>query len=477
MIPNTSSAPAPPPFLVRAWNETHEFSLDYPLASLTTTLALSALGLTMISSAPFVAGTIPLSLLGIVSMGASSPFALAMIKNYRHLLFAFTPSLGNLLNGEAFAVKSCRGGKLYYQNGIPVLHITASTNKEAGITQGYLTGKNIHEIWKRYIQVLIPFYARSLHGYENLKKTVSSLHVPQPYQEELQGIVEGYNRWLTEYKQEKGLVRFGQPLTYQDLLLWHAMIDLLKKNGTPSALSSNVIISSENAKGQIAIGRNLDIPSMNFLGHQSLLIRRHIKGQLPSITISLPGSVGSFTGINQHGVFAALNDAGRAFHFRGIPSSIFLRFILDSSNSANAAKRQISNALSPASSHLLSVADAKTAFIAQFGRPYKQHPLPARGHLIATNHCIDDRGRPLPDSQNPDLSEWRKRLIENDLYILNPMPTQRKLHTVLKKVQNTNTTQTFLFQPSTGELSLGMADSYAASNDLVTFSSQQLFGK
>lgn len=459
-------------FISRAWNEVQELCLDKPVVMSITTVAFGALGLTMLSSAVFVAGTVPISLFGFASIGAASPFALAIIKNYGHLPFAFTP-LSHTLSKDAYTPKSCAGGRLYYHDDVPVLHIKASSPHEAGMAQGYLTGPNIHEIWKRYIQVIIPFLSCNPSAYENLKRSAASMIISPIYRQEMEGIVKGYNRWLEEHKKENGLRYFCQPLTYQDVLLWQSITDLLKKEGTDAQLSSNVVAIHEKGKDLI-IGRSLDMPSLSMLGRHFLMIRREITGQERSAVLTLPGTVGSFTGMNEHGVFTASNEAGSSFQAEGVPSSILQRQLLDRCRTAGDAKHRIGT-LSPASSHLMTVADSRTAFSAQLGRYHNEHDLPKGGTLIATNHFTSVEGHPLPDGTNPDLSEWRKRLIESDLASLASLPAHQRLQATLRKVQNIDTTQALLAQPAKRQLSVRFANSYAAEGKLTTFTSRDLF--
>ncbi len=301
----------------------------------------------------------------------------------------------------------------------------------------------------------------------NSKTSAASLTIPQAYREEIHGIVEGYNRWLSEYRKENGISYFGKPLTYQDVVLWHAIMDLLKKEKVETPLSGSVVIEK---KEQLAFARNLDLPSLSILGPHFLLIRREITARHRSVTITLPGTVGSFTGMNEHGLTCATSSAGTLFRPKGIPAMILQRQILDSCQNTADVQQKLPSMTSPACSHLLTIADPKTALTMQLSIKRTERPLSKDGHLIATNHFVAPNGFPSSQDLVPDVSEWRYRLIENDLSCQCPPET------ILERVQSIDTTQALIFYPSKRKIDVRLGNAFAAGGNPVSFTSAQLFG-
>ncbi len=51
--------------------------------------------------------------------------------------------------------------------------MTSQKPEDMGFAQGYLAGKNIHAMWKKYLRPVAIFYSIAFNGYEKLLKESS----------------------------------------------------------------------------------------------------------------------------------------------------------------------------------------------------------------------------------------------------------------------------------------------------------------
>ncbi len=235
---------------------------------------------------------------------------------------------------HVFSPSRCEGGELYYDGDLPILSIDGRDPKRAGFAQGYLLGDAIHQISSRFDTALHTFLRRP--RAEELEDFLYEVKqtIPAPYLAEMEGLVEGYNRWVCE---QNGFFR-PKEMTLNEALLFHLMPDshnlliggpfadlLLPKE----SIGCTSLLDIHPEKG-IIFGRNMDWPSLDLVGKYSFI--KHVdRGDLQTVEISVPGMIGTLTGMNEHGFSLAMNvcPGEKSNDVRGMPALFYNRYCLE----------------------------------------------------------------------------------------------------------------------------------------------------
>lgn len=463
-----------PDLIDRVWNQAKEIALDYPLLLTIATVALAALGITLLVAEAVLAG--------VVSFAAMSLCAAPLVSEYSHILNIVCSPPDHPMTEHVFTEKSCEGGRLYYHNDVPILQITAEDPKQAGFVHGYLAGKNIHEIWKKYLSIALPIVSGSLCGATYFKESLSQVEIPQEYRMEMEGLAAGYNRWLEEYEKETGLYFSSQRLTLEDVMAWHAFLDLAKATPQPCYLKHATLGCSTAAcleNESIYVGRNLDWEGLGVVGKNSLVILRSPSGSRRTAIIGCAGAIGCLTGMNDRGVVTVVNEGGWNFNKKGMPYNLWHRKLLERADSVEDA-RALMKVFSPAGSHILTVADPKTAAVFEMQlseETFKnERSLNAENFLAATNHFHTSDFKPIKDGCFGWDTEGRMGQLTQVMSSKDPKQPLPRLHEGLQSVQSKETFQTILLDPKERRIYLNFNNSFAADEEsLRLLSSNILF--
>ena len=343
----------------------------YRHSTLVKTLEVAGiiLGLAAIASAPFTFPLIGAAALAIAAAGTLIAVISYLALTKLHLLYPTSHSMQN----HIFKPASYGAGRLYYQGDIPILELKSDNPYKAGEAHGYLLGSHLNRILKR----LDTANASSFNPYPlprpaEIPRVLKALRqqIPQEYLSEMQGVVDGFNKWASE-----GLLKRARKIALDDLLLVHLLPESLHFQSCQQesleplrsapkvapALGCTVAIDKDEKEGFV-FGRNLDWPTLDIFGASTLVINRHYAGsRQATVEVGMPGLIGTLTGMNKQGLSLAMNICeGTSAEIKGMPTLFYNRYLLENCRSVPDVSAKIGER-SPLGCYHLTVADAKEA--------------------------------------------------------------------------------------------------------------------
>jgi hypothetical protein len=370
------------------------------------------------------------------------------------------------MRSHIFKPGQCVGGRLSYQGDVPVLTLDSDDPFVAGRAQGYLCGNALHELAERFDAAIHTLDQQPRAS--QLPRTIAAFRrvISREYLQEMEGLVEGYKDWAKQWSVKP------VDLTVDELILTQLLpeachfntaeyegIDAPQASGKRTVACS-AIIDRDPEKGFV-FARNLDWPSLRIAGSHSLVVhRKHSNGLLDTVSVALPGMIGTLTGMNVHGVSVAMNVcSGDTKKVEGMPSTLFNRMCVEQCKTAREIETlvQTRNPLGP---YHLSVADDNDAFSAHFYQsPRGTHVIrrwQARKPLVTLN-C---RYSPRPNT--PLMKgDGRQRIINEFLRSRHGRSLEDAL--ALEEVNNDQTIHRVVMEPRTRTLKVAFDDAFAGS--------------
>jgi hypothetical protein len=500
--------------IVRDFSQTHQTRLEqrtsarekikywvyeHPTVIKTAEIAGMVLGVGLIVTLPLSWSVLGFSA-SLLALGGGI-LATASLIAYKFLDILVSPS--HSMDHHTFTPASFGAGRLYYQGDVPVLELQSDDPYQAGLAHGYLVGKQLRTMLDRLSLVKrfahFPEADKVSKALELIKETV-----PAEYQEELNGLVAGFNRWLTENQGPEAKL-----MTFDDILLFHLMPDSIhfspqdlersfaktkeweEKKSSFVPLACTVVIDQDQKKG-MTFGRNMDWPSFGLLGGLSLIINRKYsrkymeKEKASTAEIGLPGFTGTLTGMNKHGLSLAMNVCSGSTDFvRGMPAAFFNRFCLENcQNVANVSFVVNQMGIAPLGPYHLSAADPHTAksfhFYQKDLNSHVERELQEDQPLIVTNcrytpsneqschmHYSAERQAVI----RALFSTAKKQLAPSDV-------EQRKLVEAslsLKPVNNTLTTHKVVMHPQSRKMKVAFDNAFAGKATLHKLKTTSFF--
>lgn len=198
------------------------------------------------------------------------------------------------------ATKSLHG-RVQLIDGVSVLQVWG-TPQERGYAQGYTFAPQIIQLINRYLE------SEDISGgtaaYEKTLILIGlMMNVPQSYQEELHGMLEGIEAKL---EGETTIAALNRKLLYNDLVAINCIPDYVG-----FGCSSFVAWGDLTNNGNTIAGRNLDwfriVPLMD---QQIVLVNAADESnhKVGWVSITWPGMIGCLTGMNSEGVTLAMHD-------------------------------------------------------------------------------------------------------------------------------------------------------------------------
>jgi len=200
--------------------------------------------------------------------------------------------------------------RLTYRGNLMCLDVSDLKPYDAGYAHGRRLAWPICKLlWRFY-----PVYLYLL-WFHSLDKWLGNVEIASHHQQELKGLVDGYNSSVGKRHR----------VTYRYALACHLLPDLY------CMACSTVIFRNTPGKydqSDIFIGRNMDFTSLGSAGSDSLLVKYH---NVTSLIV--PGLVGVVTGWNNHGVVGIVNVSHNkdVVDVCGIPIVFLVRSYLEKS--------------------------------------------------------------------------------------------------------------------------------------------------
>ncbi len=206
--------------------------------------------------------------------------------------------------------------------------------QEMGFAHGYLVGADFVADLRQEVAALEP---KQRETYDNDRDgLLGAISIPGPALEELRGILKGITAAMGQLPDLAGL---GRPLRVEDLVFYNAG-DTLRAFGC----SGMTVWGKQAGHADVVTLRNFDFPvaTREALARQMILVR-HPAGGHQVATVTWPGYIGAFTGLNDEGVCMFLHDGTgpRIGTPKGkyTPAALVLADVLASSSAVDAHKR------------------------------------------------------------------------------------------------------------------------------------------
>lgn len=411
--------------------------------------------------------------------GSNDPMNKIEKVKQRQIPIEVTPSIKDSMSTHIFEEGEVKNGKLYYQGDVPVLELNADDPHAAGVAHGFLTAHALSGLFKKLkedgtipadlaknlLSDIDSLPASLLKDKPQLKNLQDVFHlIPKEYLQEMKGIVEGYNQWISENK-----LSDSDKLTLPLLLFLHLIPDSLHfnvGNSVGETVGCTVVVENDPAAGPV-VGRTLDWNSHEVFGTHSLAIhRKYGNGKDNTINIGIPGLAGTLTGMNQAGVLVAMNVCqGKTHSIKGMPAVFFNRVCLDGAKGVQDVADKILHQ-SPLGSYHLSVADESQATAFHFfqgkNQTHVQRKKTENQPFIVTNcryPSVDDRENHMFYSQ--EREEKIQKLFKE--HVVEPRLSLVKQSLELTPVNNGITIHKIIARPKTKEIEVAFANSSAGS--------------
>jgi len=276
---------------------------------------------------------------------------------------------------------------------------------------------------------------------------------------------------LYNAKREEWTIK-GNKLTVDELILLNLMPDKLhfapashqnyqnQLNTQLNQVACTAILTKDNEAGP-TFARNMDWPAFGIAGTYSLIINRKNKESNHStVEVSIPGLIGTLTGLNSMGLALAMNVCpGNTFSIEGMPAVFYNRQCLESCASVEEVDSFV-NTHNPLGPYHLSTADQNDAksfhfFQSQEGDHLKRDCM---SKALVTTNCNYNENDGM--SSHMHYSKERHQVLDKYFEDLNNTVDPESYDQIqltaaalaLPYVNNEVTTHTVIMQPRTGKM-------------------------
>jgi hypothetical protein len=351
-------------------------------------------------------------------------------------------------------------GKLDKLGPYPVLRVWGSP-EEMGFAQGYLKAKEIVEI----ISPAAGGDPRALAIMDQAKhQLLSRISIPNDLRRELEAMYKGIVARLGDQATLKPLDR---QLSVDDLILYNA-IDLLRAFGC----SGFTVWGDKAGKWGVITTRNFDFSLRGKLDvdTQMILVRTPKDGGHAVATITLPGHIGAFSGINDEGVCTFMHDGtgGRtmAISHAVTPMALTLTELLEEVDAASAHARA-ATMLDSGGAYPFSYMVRVVSPVADGTPPspewvFRVDPSgvsrnPIGDHTcITTNHYLEPDLKPAAEADSWSLTRY-KRLDQRLSSAMDPAAAWAAQRAVASSDENYPTAHTIIVYPERKRIDVAFA--------------------
>ena len=302
--------------------------------------------------------SVPATAAAVTSVAAAGFYG---VNRFGHGVFGLPDDSQAYQESEPFSYQTANGKMILEEGHLPRLQIEAEKNYDAGYVEGYILGDAIKnslaytDLLYKKLYVLGSIWQR-LHLGDNFAAVLAT--IPEQYQEEMQGKVDGYNAWLEKYYPG------AKKLTLEYYVFLQLLPDI--KNFNPFGSSNDDVGASASGNANIGIfkivsqyfsdllqkfygqvqnfispacttialrvgdyvffTRILDWPS-NGAGKYFLQIDRQIGDAKRIIDTSVPVLTGALTVLNEDGLLIEMNisQGQKVLNPQGVPAVFFNR--------------------------------------------------------------------------------------------------------------------------------------------------------
>lgn len=325
--------------------------------------------------------------------------------------------------------RSGRGSLELGPGGVPILRLEG-TPEEMGRQHGELLRDEIGAL-RSYVRDFVG--SRRLPRATRRAEALFAEDIPERY-----------------YREAEALARAaGMPLA--ELLFAQCFTDIYRVFGCST-------LAAESAEGEgTFLARNLDFPTLGYLGRYSLVVVARPRGRRPYVSIGWPGMLGVLSGQNDALAAAVLVVHGDQGAQAGLPFQFAFRRVLEECQSVDEAEALLRQTRITVTNNLI-LADRLGGT-----RVLELHPerIVARGPtpgglLSATNHFLSDERRVERFSFTYLNSRRRLQAVQQTCPAAGPLPLERARQ-ALGAASTPFTCQSMVFLPRAGALELAFS--------------------
>jgi len=290
------------------------------------------------------------------------------------------------------------------------------TPRQMGFAHGHLLADNIMRVMEESAAE-VPEQGRSQYD-AFIGMAANFVELPDRTRQELEGIIAGIQAAKGELPEIQAL---GRPIGFDDLM-FHNAGDMVRAYGC-----SGFTVWGEQA-GDLGVitTRNFDYPATSpHMQEEHFLLVRQPTGRKQVLSVTWPGYVGAFTGVNEDGVCGFMHDGtGGGLpqpDRKRVPVSILIADVLERTTPATAVRKMDAALKSLPNypfSYLVRVATPRVGgvipgHVFTVDRSGVGHNPPGTNRCITTNHYLTETGRPVPQAN--DWSRTRYDRLEQQL--------------------------------------------------------------
>jgi isopenicillin-N N-acyltransferase like protein len=356
----------------------------------------------------------------------------------------------NLINTMNQTIKSeqrYKNASLTILNGVPLLKLSG-TPEEIGTQYGTIL-KDILRNIPSYLKLSDFNKNSSTNTILHISKTIDK-YLPPDIREEMQAITK------------------ASGIDYETLL----MINIIP-NFYNLFESGVVACESKSIEKTPVFGGNINLFNNPIVPRDiQLVVVYHVKGKKSFASITFPGMLGCFTGINEHGLCLGnilVSNAKDNPELEGLPSALVNRSILENASNIEEASRIIekSERITPGN---LILCDENTTKVIEYSPSQIFYRLPNKDTLFATNYFFTEEMSYSKVSQN----EWGLELLLSTPEI---KITIDRMKFIMNSIALEDSVQCLIFLPSKRSFQLSSSKLSTVDNSLIELNNAVLFGK
>jgi len=390
---------------------------------------------------------------------------------------------------HSFKCQKTDEAELYYKGDIPIFSIKTQDPYKAGHCQGYMLASQINQlrnIWSLAIQTLPEFLfvhtsPKALEIPNIIKEVKKKL--PQKYIQEMQGVVDGFNKWVDE----KWFFMKPRKLTLDEIILFHLEPDIrhfkhhyveqnLKFPFQQRGVACSAIIAKDKDEGNV-FASSTDWPTFGKGNLAMVFVKLNERGE-KRVEVGIPGFIGTLSGMNEHGLALRMNICdGKTKSVEGIPNTFVTRMCLEQAKRVSDIRRVIRNNPSLGPFHLTTADEynAEAFFLRQgSASSYRTRKMPRNAPLVVTNFRYDTDNRPITGDREDDVNfssqreprihalfeDAKKEIAPEDFHITPLLKKALKL----PFVNNLITAHSMVMHPKKRTIEVTFDNAYASKN-------------
>lgn len=375
------------------------------------------------------------------------------------------------MKDHLFEEKSYGSSRLYYHGDVPILELNESDDEGQGRAYGYLAAPQIAAVTEKFRPRIEQ--NRPLFSDDSFMKTFMP-QIPESLLKEMSGLINGYNQWRGEQTNPP------QELTFEDLLLFQMVPDFgkfLHSRNLIQGVGCTALATHDEERGP-TLARAMDWQSLGVAGSHSLIIHRKREDRYDTVDVTIPGLIGTLTGMNEQGLTLMQNVVHlHQNEYIGLPSMLYNRLCLETCANMQEVDAFVDKK-TPLSPYHLTAADkesAKSYHLLQGTRgriidsakyPHVARPLDKHKPL-STFNC---RYSPYP-SHPIHFDRERQEAIEQ----FHTEGRELEEALALPYINNFLSTHKVVMQPQERKMQVAFDNAFAGSHPLQTVPTDQMF--